>query len=278
MRFPRILILLPLLVCIAAGIGTVPPAGHPPTDKKLTDADLLKSLAPSKMQIVGDVFQGSSTRISLPGFFSSKALEPLGLIKSGAIGNEVFFEAIPVSILVKGSFKLGESYSIIREVTLSDVHATYYRVIGEVEIRQKAEKGKYVVGEVVQLRDALKVDDLVVPLHSTQRVVSLHASSSPSVLKEPAVVVGFEDQGQEIGVERGIVILNKGSKAGIVMSQYLPLGRKLQLGVKDVSDQDQELIGYVRIIEVAEEGALALVVKTKDEIRYGDLVGWRQTR
>ncbi len=88
------------------------------------------------------------------------------------------------------------------------------------------------------------------------------------------VIGGASDNRQSIFGEQSVVFLNRGSIDGVQEGQVLPIRSNQKLkNFRTVVEENVKPIGYLKVIRVTPRLATAVVLKSFDSIRAGDVTG-----
>ena len=234
---------------------------------------------------VGNIFNSDQVQLTLPGFVFPKEEMGQCIVTGGAMGEFLIGE--DRRFVCQGGeeqeeMAIGSSYTAIRRMSEvvnpeTDEPSGYlYQFVAHVKLTNQISENKMYLGEVTKSRLGLQRGDIILSYQSTKRFVSLsQVFSNPG--KANARIIGFDLAGQSIGGQGSMVFLDKGRDAGVSPGQLLQIDQSMQYFVKSYNIDDSFKktvpVGFLRVVDVTDTGAVGYVVYNTQEILLGDIAG-----
>lgn len=255
---------------------------HIPTEV-ITDNDI--GPPEEEPDTIGKIFSSHKVQLTLPGFILPDQDNGGCLITGGATGENMVGEGHRFVCEASDhhlKLKTGSSYTALRwthEVTdpsTEEIKAHLYQFVAHVKLTHKLDGNKLFLGQVTKSRLGLQKNDILVNYHSTRRFVSVSRTYHNPVNSD-ANIIAFETTGRQIGGQGDMVFLNKGASDGIAPGQLMKIDQSLQYRMSLISSDEiagQTLpVGYLRIVDTTEAGAVGYIVYNSNEIFIGDTAG-----
>jgi hypothetical protein len=217
-----------------------------------------------------------STNIVLPGLVLNDELPVLCVIRSSDGFGEFIIQFRNVICEMKDTLKPTNRYLIVRKKSISFWGSrNIYFNVGTIVIDKINTEEQLAKGHIISYGRDLRDGDYVVDFLDLQRSVSSiiedinYSNSSVKILS-------FSQENHDTAAAGDFVFLNGGKDKGLYINNIYPIYKS-----SDSSDRKEytkysyfsDKIGYIRILDVREEGSVGYIMETNAEVFVGDTVG-----